>query len=205
MATSPPSFEDLKQFLLDKYHMKDNEADSYAATRCVYLQWMDIGSMAVDAFLKEVNYSGPHQALIESLRPPARPVIKKSSIGPVRSYDHLRGGISGKVKEAMAKKAIKLYTIQQLQTIVRCIKSMQSSLGLKTSEEIEVRVHAFPKEREEKSYPLEVTLHTQEQMRRYFIDAKGELQWEQRYNCELTYDTYGPMTEGEDIESGDDD
>lgn len=196
------SFAGLVNYQVRTHNLSPKIADR--ATRLDFNTWMSIGSPSVEGYIKETgNAHLSKQEIIRRLKPPYLPP-KATSTTPAKDYSYLRGGLSGKAKEAMAKKSAKVYTITQLQTIVKQLKSFQSHYDLPRSEDIEVRIHPFPKEPGQKAYPIELTLIVEEHFSRSFIDPAGNLQWEQRYDCALTYDTYGSMTEGDDLEGSDD-
>lgn len=199
-----PSYPGLLEFLTKRHNLTPTLVDE--VVRFEFGSWMSIGSPNVEEYLSQNGFHRYTRAeLIDMMKPPRKaPRATQPSTQQASDYSHLRGGIKGKVKEAMAKKSIRIYTITQLQTIVKQLKSFQNTYNLPRTEDIEIRFHAFPKEPGQKAYPLEVTMFAGEHFTRSFIDPHGDLQWEQRYDCALTYDTYGPMTEGDDLEDHDD-
>lgn len=196
------NFKDLQEWLA-KHHPLGHKKSEEIQARSLYGLWTVSPLPSVDRFVEEAGLGHlPKKEVIRLLKPPPQPPVPTATNpNPIDPREY-RGGLSGKVKEAMARKSVKLYTITQLQAIAKHIKEMQSSLGLITSEEIEPRIHAFPRREGEKTYPIELTLLTEQHMRRFMIDEQGSTLWEQRYDCEQTYDTYGSLTEGDDIEPG---
>lgn len=195
-------FQDLVDWLAKAYPLglpRDQEQQA----RYIYQMWLSGDHQIMDQFFKEKGIeSYSHLELRRMFKPTPKQVSSNRVVSSGLSPREYRGGISGNVKEAMSRKAVKLYTSAQLQIITKAIREMQSHLRLKTSEEIEPRIHAFPKREGQKSYPLELTLLTDQQFRRYMIDEQGNLVWEQRYDCEQTYDTYGSLVEGDNFEHG---
>lgn len=199
-ALQHPSFEGLDDFTNRAY----NGYGDPNTARAIFIAWMGIGNRAVDEYLEATNSTHlPKSEIIKKIKLP--PKVSAPTPGKKAwDYQHLMGGLSGKAKEAMAKKAARIYTTVQLQTIVKQLKAFQRTYGIPESEQIDVRIHPFPKEPDAKAYPIELTLLMEEHMSRSLISPDGELQWEQRYDCELTYDTYGSKTEGDDLEGQDD-